>query len=201
MMASLTFMGSHSCFVSACILLSVLISQCEGATSTKTSFEDARCKCVCPKFQKDANSTVNERTVFISPNADPNNCNCDFVVGDKIDSKFCAMCQCKYENRNTATIKVVVIIIICVTSLLLIYMLFLLCLDPLIAHRPTAYQQHMDEDDQSVTQVPQFESAGTRPRLGRQKSVMNYVSDEQRRWKSTVQEQRKNIYDKHTMLN
>ncbi|WAR07454.1 Y1161-like protein [Mya arenaria] len=134
-----------------------ILHQNKGATSTKTSFEDARCKCVCPKFQKDANSTV------------------------------------------------VVIIIICVTSLLLIYMLFLLCLDPLIAHRPTAYQQHMDEvvnlDDQSVTQVPQFESAGTRPRLGRQKSVMNYVSDEQRRWKSTVQEQRKNIYDKHTMLN
>lgn len=56
------------------------------------------------------------------------------------------------------------------------------------------------KDDQSVSQVPQFES-GTRPRMGRQKSVINYVSNEQKRWKSTVQEQRRNIYDKHTMLN
>lgn len=56
------------------------------------------------------------------------------------------------------------------------------------------------QDDQSVSQVPQFES-GTRARVGRQNSVINYVSNEQKRWKSTVQEQRKNIYDKHTMLN
>ena len=38
----------------------------------ETSFEDARCKCVCPKFRKDANSTASDRTVFISSNADPN---------------------------------------------------------------------------------------------------------------------------------
>lgn len=41
-------------------------------TTTKTSFEDARCKCICPKFKENENTTVNERTVFISANADPN---------------------------------------------------------------------------------------------------------------------------------
>ncbi|XP_060588211.1 putative protein 2 isoform X2 [Ruditapes philippinarum] len=168
---------------------------CKDGTPTKTSFEDARCKCVCPKFKKDDNSTLSDKTVYISPNADPSNCNCGFVV----NQPFCSMCECKYENRNTTTIKVVVIIIICVTSLLLVYMLFLLCLDPLIARRPGSYQEHMDEDDQTVSQVPQFD--GARPRVARQKSVINYVSDEQKRWKSTVQEQRRNIYDKHTMLN
>lgn len=172
------------------------LANCEDGSPSKTSFEDARCKCVCPKVKKDENSTLNDKTVFISSNADPANCNCAFVV----KQSFCSMCECKYENRNTTTIKVVVIIIICVTSLLLVYMSFLLCLDPLIARRPGAYQEHMDEDDQTVSQVPQFES-GMRPRLGRQKSVINYVSDEQKRWKSTVQEQRRNIYDKHTMLN
>ncbi|XP_053398022.1 proton-transporting V-type ATPase complex assembly regulator TMEM9-like isoform X2 [Mercenaria mercenaria] len=171
-------------------------ASCKDGTPSKTSFEDARCKCVCPKFKKDDNSTLSDKTVYISPNADPSNCNCPFVV----NQPFCSMCECKYENRNTTTIKVVVIIIICVTSLLLVYMLFLLCLDPLIARKPGAYQEHMDEDDQTVSQVPQFES-GTRPRMNRQKSVINYVSDEQKRWKSTVQEQRRNIYDKHTMLN
>lgn len=40
---------------------------------TKTSFEDARCKCVCPKFKKDDNSSVSDKTVFISANADPAN--------------------------------------------------------------------------------------------------------------------------------
>ncbi|XP_052243946.1 proton-transporting V-type ATPase complex assembly regulator TMEM9-like isoform X2 [Dreissena polymorpha] len=181
-------------------LCSLLVT-CE-SQKDKTSFEDARCKCVCQKFKKDENSTVSDQTVFISANADPNNCNCLFVVGFNIDPKMCNLCQCKYENRNTTTIKVVVILIICVISLLLIYMLFLLCLDPLITHRPASYKQHMDEDDQSVSQVPQFEgTAGTRARLSKQKSVIKYVSDEQQKWKSTVQEQRKNIYDKHTMLN
>ncbi|XP_060588212.1 putative protein 2 isoform X3 [Ruditapes philippinarum] len=128
---------------------------CKDGTPTKTSFEDARCKCVCPKFKKDDNSTLSDKTVYISPNADPSNCNCGFVV----NQPFCSMCECKYENRNTTTIK----------------------------------------DDQTVSQVPQFD--GARPRVARQKSVINYVSDEQKRWKSTVQEQRRNIYDKHTMLN
>lgn len=165
---------------------------------TKTSFEDARCKCVCPKMQVD-NKTDSEKTIFISSNADPTNCNCDFVVKKPVT--YCSACECKFESRNTTTIKVVVIIIICVILLLLVYMLFLLCLDPLIAHRPSKYQEHTDEDDQSVSQVPQFDGASTRPRLAKQKSVINYVSNEQKRWKSTVQEQRKNIYDKHTMLN
>lgn len=47
--------------------------------------------------------------------------------------------------------QVMVIIITCVTSLLLLYMLFLLCLDPLIARRPSAYQEHMDEVVNLVT--------------------------------------------------
>lgn len=43
-------------------------------------------------------------------------------------------------------LQVVVIIIICVIALLLVYMLFLLCLDPLIARRPAQYQEHIDEE-------------------------------------------------------
>lgn len=80
--------------------------------------------------------------------------NCDGVILPKIGSKikdkekeFCPRCECKYENRNTAIIKVVVIIVIWVISLLVVYMLFLICLDPLLNKRiKNNYQEHTNED-------------------------------------------------------
>lgn len=91
---------------------------------------------------------------------------------------FCSRCDCKYENRNTTIIKVfisllanfmplsyglynmtenfmlqiVVIIVIWVISLLVIYMLFLICLDPLLnkrIHKASAnigYHEHNNEE-------------------------------------------------------
>lgn len=35
----------------------------------------------------------------------------------------------------------------------------------------------------------------------RQRSLLIMVQKEQKKWKGTVQEQRRNIYDKHSMLN
>ncbi len=84
--------------------------------------------------------------------------------------EFCPRCDCVYESRNLEIIKVclifnynfiyditsvlfnpiqvVVIIVIWVVSLLMIYMLFLMCLDPLLNKRikNTAYQEHTNED-------------------------------------------------------
>ncbi|KAK3580510.1 hypothetical protein CHS0354_001111 [Potamilus streckersoni] len=165
-------------------------------SSEQTSFEDARCKCICPAYKANVNSTLPKRNVFIKDNIDPELCKCDYML-DKPDPKLCLLCQCKYESRNTTTIKVVVIIVICIISVLFVYMLFLLCLDPLITRRPTHYQEHTNEevnlDDQSVTRMP---LSG-----GRQRSIINRVTDEQKKWKGVVQEQRRNIYDKHSMLN
>lgn len=84
--------------------------------------------------------------------------NCDEViltkVGDIIKGKeqeFCPRCECKYENRNTAIIQVVVIIVIWVISLLVVYMLFLICLDPLLNKRiKNNYQEHTNEDVCSI---------------------------------------------------
>ena len=45
----------------------------------------------------------------------------------------------------------VVIFIICVVTLLFVYMLFLLCLDPLIQRRPAHYSEHTDEEVNLVT--------------------------------------------------
>nr|KAG5711079.1 hypothetical protein BaRGS_004723 [Batillaria attramentaria] len=100
---------------------------------------------------------------------------------------------------------VVVIFIICVVSMLFIYMLFLLCLDPLIARRPAHYAEHTDEEvnleDMTVPRMSQMEPSERAAHLARQRSIINRVTDEQKRWKGTVQEQRRNIYDRHTMLN
>lgn len=54
--------------------------------------------------------------------------------------------MCRYERRNTTTIRVLVILIIWVISLLTVYMLFLMCLDPLLNKRRAAYQEHVNEE-------------------------------------------------------
>lgn len=83
--------------------------------------------------------------------------NCDGVILPKLEKlklniagkeqEFCPRCECKYENRNTTIIKVVVIIVIWVISLLVVYMLFLICLDPLLNKRiKNSYQEHTNED-------------------------------------------------------
>lgn len=79
---------------------------------------------------------------------------CEFVVlpkyADKIRGKeqeFCPRCECKYENRNTSVIKVVVVMVIWVISLLVVYMLFLILLEPLLNKRVKGnYQEHTNED-------------------------------------------------------
>ncbi|OWF50201.1 putative protein 2 isoform X2 [Mizuhopecten yessoensis] len=161
-------------------------------TLQQTSFEDKRCKCVCPKLV--SNVTKNDQSVYIKDILDPEDCKCKHVVTNATD-ELCVQCECKYEERNTTTIKVVVIFIICVVSLLFVYMLFLLCLDPLIARRPTQYQQQTNEEDDHLSQMT------SRPELTRQRSIINRVTDEQKKWKGTVQEQRKTIYDRHALLN
>uniref|UniRef100_A0A8D8ALC2 Uncharacterized protein CG1161 n=1 Tax=Culex pipiens TaxID=7175 RepID=A0A8D8ALC2_CULPI len=119
------------------------------------SYEDKRCKCICPSIKSVNNNTEDDSDrMLIIDNVPPNKCNCDGVIlpriADKIKGKeqeFCPRCDCKYENRNTTIIKVVVIIVIWIISLLVIYMLFLMCLDPLLNKRVKAnYQEHTNED-------------------------------------------------------
>ena len=86
----------------------------------------------------------------------------------------------------------VVIIILWAVSLLVVYMLFLVCLEPLISGRTgKSYQEHVDEDESHQMQATQQQGAGVLDRVGHQ----------QDKWKRQVREQRRNIYDRHTMLN
>ncbi|XP_016914458.1 uncharacterized protein CG1161 [Apis cerana] len=188
-----------------CVTAIILICLSE----SKAQYDDKRCKCICPSLPSVINTTQSssERKTYII-NVPPSECKCENVVlskvGDQLKGKeeiFCSRCDCKYENRNTTIIKIVVILVIWVISLLVIYMLFLICLDPLLNKRihkastNIGYHEHNNEDDDSST------TPGTFHAMGERGNVLNRVGHQQDKWKRQVREQRRNIYDRHTMLN
>lgn len=97
------------------------------------------------------------RSVYIA-NTPPSHCNCEWVVLQRIPidaqlkaKEFCPLCECKYESRNISTIRWVVTLCIGIICCLIVYMGFLMLLDPLInksssrARRPL-YEQQIDDD-------------------------------------------------------
>ncbi|XP_063984335.1 uncharacterized protein CG1161 [Diachasmimorpha longicaudata] len=189
------------------VLTIVYITECQSAQS----YDDKRCKCICPSISSVINTTnpSTERRNFIS-NVPPSNCNCEKVILPQIKDQlngqeliFCPRCECKYENRNTTIIKIVVIIVIWVISLLVIYMLFLICLEPLLNKRirkntgGAGYLEHTNEEDDTISAAPGTSSH----QMGVRSNVLNRVGHQQDKWKRQVREQRRNIYDRHTMLN
>lgn len=169
---------------------------CFGFTYVKAqSYEDARCKCVCTIL----NGTLSYKKLYIAPV--PANNDCDGVSVPVIENnstrELCPKCECKYESRNTTVIRVVVIIVIWIISLLVIYMLFLMCLEPLLNKRAkSSYVEHTNEDDENSGP-----SVSSHPMGVRSGNVLNRVGHQQDKWKRQVREQRRNIYDRHTMLN
>ncbi|KAL7291500.1 uncharacterized protein CG1161 [Trichogramma pretiosum] len=187
------------------VLLMLYFTQCQA-----DSYDDKRCKCICPNIDSVLNNTSSDKRVlnFVT-NVSADKCDCDGVVlpkiGDKLQGKeqiYCPRCDCKYENRNTTIIKIVVIIVIWVISLLVIYMLFLICLEPFLnkrLHKATGgvggYQEHNNEEDDTSV------APGMSHPMGVRGNVLNRVGLQQDKWKRQVREQRRNIYDRHTMLN
>lgn len=102
---------------------------------TPPAHTDVRCKCICPPPpQSAANNSTNSTSPIITRrlyvgNTSPNQCNCDNIVRPQlIDSKiiskdFCSRCECRYQSRNTTTIRRNVVFFIAVLSGLGIYML------------------------------------------------------------------------------
>ncbi|GBM51116.1 Uncharacterized protein CG1161 [Araneus ventricosus] len=183
-----------------CYILSFFVI-CSFIGVSDAQYEDVRCKCICPSPEV-VKGNKTERKLYIA-NVVPSQCKCEGVVMPQADDyvrakekEFCPRCECRYERRNTTTIFVVVIIIIWVISLLTVYMLFLMCLDPLLNKRRTAYQKHTNEEVTLSEPMP----PPLRPRASTT-NVLNRVGEQQDKWKRQVQEQRRNIYDRHTMLN
>ncbi|XP_014674077.1 PREDICTED: transmembrane protein 9-like isoform X4 [Priapulus caudatus] len=187
------------CKIYLYICCSLLILAVNLLEHVNASEEESRCKCVCPS-PTIVNGTETNKTVYTVTKIPAEECKCGIVVemvpelhasvGDKVN-EFCPRCECKFESRNPTTIKVVIIIIICILSFLLIYMLFLLCLDPLMTKRGIRYSQQQNEEDEP-------ERVCRRPRPD---TVLNRVGNQKERWKSQVQEQRRNVFDRHSMLN
>jgi len=173
-------------------------------------FYDYRCICVCPSFTVIGQEETN-RKIYIDI-LKKENCSCENVLkswkpnATEMLKQFCPRCNCNFEVRNTTTMKIVVIIIICILALLFIYMGFLLCLDPLMNRRVRSYQEQQNEDISMVgaSESRQPESGDDQPFANPTTSranVINRVTQEQSKWKRQVQEQRRTVYDKHTLLN
>lgn len=156
--------------------------------------------------------------MLIIDNVPPFMCNCDGVILPRLSKKnisiegkekeFCPRCDCKYENRNTTTIKVIVIIVIFVISILVVYMIFLFLLDPLLNKRMKLnYQEHTNEEDDTAANANPMQlvfgasTARNEASGSGANNVLNRVGAHQDKWKKQVKEQRKNIYDRHSMLN
>ncbi|XP_063274535.1 proton-transporting V-type ATPase complex assembly regulator TMEM9 isoform X2 [Prinia subflava] len=178
------------------VLLLVLLGcvLCPPAQASKSS-EDIRCKCICPPYRNISGHIYNK-------NVSQKDCNCLHVVepmpvpGNDVEA-YCLLCECKYEERSTTTIKVIIIIYLSVVGALLLYMAFLVLVDPLI-RKPDPYTQplHNEEDSEDTR------SLGAVPALAgaRANTVLERVEGAQQRWKRQVQEQRKTVFDRHKML-
>lgn len=156
------------------------------------NFEDVRCKCICPPYRNITGHIYNR-------NVSQKDCNCLHVVepmpvpGHDVEA-YCLLCECKYEERSSNTIKVTIIIYLSVVGALLLYMLFLLLVDPLI-RKHDAYTQPLHNEEDSEEMRPTVDSAQARGN-----TVLERVEGAQQRWKKQVQEQRKTVFDRHKML-
>lgn len=143
--------------------------------------QDSRCQCKCPDVSTvganndrpindyTSNSLENQdiRSIYINSSVKAEDCDCQKVVLPKLNlnqtqaESFCPRCQCKYQVRSLTIIKVVVILVIWVISILVIYMGFLSCLEPLLNRRGGAacvipgrsnvsYREHRDEIRSSI---------------------------------------------------
>ena len=104
---------------------------------------DSRCACKCPDADWfDIETPYKERKIYINSSVEAADCDCEHVVvpllklDPEIAERFCPRCLCKAETRSVLTIKVVVGLIIWVLALLLIYLGYLVCLEPLLTGSP-----------------------------------------------------------------
>jgi len=168
------------------------------------------------------------RSIYLNASVGPQQCDCQHVVlihlnlTDHEKDSFCPRCSCKFQIRSLTVMKVVVIVVIWVISILVIYMGFLQCLDPILNNRRgvgassavasragVGYREHRDEEGASEGEGEGEGSGGagggTVPMQAvggeHRGDVINRLGNQQTKWKRQVQEQRRNIYDTHRMLN
>ncbi|XP_023390556.1 transmembrane protein 9 isoform X1 [Pteropus vampyrus] len=165
------------------------------AQANKSS-EDVRCKCICPPYRNISGHIYNQ-------NVPQKDCTCLHVVEPMpVPSRdveaYCLLCECEYEERSTATIKVIIVIYLSAVGALLLYMAFLMLVDPLI-RKPDTYTEQLHNEEES--EDARSAAAAMAPRgAARANTVLGRVEGAQQRWKLQVREQRKTVFDRHKML-
>lgn len=184
--------GREGCWTFAVAAVAALFLLDVVGFAQAKNFEDVRCKCICPPYRNITGHIYNR-------NVSQKDCNCLHVVepmpvpGHDVEA-YCLLCECKYEERSSNTIKVTIIIYLSVVGALLLYMLFLLLVDPLIRkHDPYTQPLHNEEDSEEMR--PPVDNAQARGN-----TMLERVEGAQQRWKKQVQEQRKTVFDRHKML-
>ncbi|XP_030077026.1 proton-transporting V-type ATPase complex assembly regulator TMEM9 [Microcaecilia unicolor] len=180
------------------LLSSVILCLCLTAfppqVQADKNSEDVRCKCICPPYRNISGHIYNK-------NMTQKDCNCLHMVdpmpvpGHDMEA-YCLLCECKYEERSTITIKVIIIIYLTVVGALFLYMAFLMLVDPLI-RKPNFYAQPLHNEEENEDARALAAAAHTRTRTS---TMLERVEGAQQRWKRQVQEQRRTVFDRHKML-
>jgi len=194
-------------------------------TGTVHSNLDERCSCKCPEVAEvfGDNSTISlnndfpTRKIYINSTVKAVDCDCEHVIQPVLSldisqmEKLCPRCRCTHEERSTTTIKVVVILILWILCILAVYLLYLVCVDPMFKAKQVVtrrglssnlpYQQQEDDNviDNDVTATPLRSYGGVMDH--RSGGMVNRLGRETDRWKRQVEIQRLSVYDRHTMLN
>ncbi|XP_071832638.1 transmembrane protein 9B-like [Apostichopus japonicus] len=154
---------------------------------SKAQFEDVRCKCVCPS------SVSNGKPNITVKNLPAEDCDCGIVTLK--NETECLKCECKFQSRNTWTMKVAVLFVITVIALMFIYFVALLIWDrsALSTNQPISVRE-----ENQATRIDQDMSSPSS--AGGRSSWFDRLSSAQRRWKTKVQKQREDIFDNQTIL-
>nr|CAH8833568.1 unnamed protein product [Trichobilharzia regenti] len=126
------------------------------------AYEDTRCKCVCLLPASVTNETKSTKKIFVKA-ISSEKCTCEYMLQN--DKRFCPFCECKFQVRNTTTIKVVVCFILTIISALILYMLFLLLLEPLLSTRRLGHKTMVNigmcsESHQTVSSTVEQDNIG-----------------------------------------
>ncbi|KAK4472969.1 hypothetical protein MN116_004170 [Schistosoma mekongi] len=130
--------------------------------TASAAYEDARCKCVCLLPGSYMNNTKSLKKIYVR--AIPSEkCTCEYMLQE--DKELCHFCECKFQVRNTTTIKVVVCFILTIITALILYMLFLLLLEPLLSTRRLSHKTMIDlglcsEPQQTIGSVIDQDNSG-----------------------------------------
>uniref|UniRef100_A0A2K6PIK2 TMEM9 domain family member B n=1 Tax=Rhinopithecus roxellana TaxID=61622 RepID=A0A2K6PIK2_RHIRO len=138
-------------------------------------------------------------------NVSQKECDCLHVVepmsvqGPDVEA-YCLLCECKYEERSSVTIKVTIIISLSILGLLLLYMVYLTLVEPILKRRLFGHSQLIQSDDDIGDHQPFANEHHVLARSRSRANVLSKVEYAQQRWKLQVQEHRKSVFDRHVVL-